>query len=61
MKRTTAPIPFASSQLDETRHVCAFFNRDDEEYRVLLPITLEEFLREFRQRGAHRSTSRAAA
>jgi MEDS: MEthanogen/methylotroph, DcmR Sensory domain len=38
MQRTTAPIPFASSQLDETRHVCAFFNSDDEEYRVLLPF-----------------------
>jgi hypothetical protein len=26
MKTTTAPIRFASSQLDETRHLCAFFN-----------------------------------
>jgi hypothetical protein len=38
MKKITAPIPFASSQLAETRHVCAFFNNDDEEYRVLLPF-----------------------
>jgi hypothetical protein len=38
MKKTTAPIPFAGSQLDQTRHVCAFFNNDDEEYRVLLPF-----------------------
>lgn len=38
MKKATAPIPFASSQLAETRHVCAFFNNDDEEYRVLLPF-----------------------
>jgi hypothetical protein len=38
MKKATAPIPFAGSQLDETRHVCAFFNNDDEEYRVLLPF-----------------------
>jgi hypothetical protein len=33
----TAPIPFAGSQLDQTRHVSAFFNSADEEYRVLLP------------------------
>jgi len=26
----TPPIPFAGSQLDEVRHVCAFFNSDDE-------------------------------
>ena len=38
MKKTTAPIPFAGSQLDQTRHVCAFFNSTDEEYRVLLPF-----------------------
>jgi len=38
MKKTTAPIPFAGSHLDETRHVCAFFNSEDEEYRVLLPF-----------------------
>jgi len=38
MKKTTAPISFAGSQLDETRHVCAFFNSEDEEYRVLLPF-----------------------
>jgi len=37
MKKTTAPISLAGSQLGEVRHVCAFFNSDDEEYRVLLP------------------------
>jgi MEDS: MEthanogen/methylotroph, DcmR Sensory domain len=31
-------MPFAGSQLGEARHVCAFFNSDDEEYRVLLPF-----------------------
>ena len=36
MKKVTAPIPFAGSQLDQTRHVSAFFNSADEEYRVLL-------------------------
>ena len=38
MKMATPPIPFAGSQLGETRHVCAFFNSDDEAYRVLLPF-----------------------
>jgi hypothetical protein len=41
--KTTAPIPFAGSQLDETRHVCAFFTSDDEEYRVLLPFIRDGF------------------
>jgi len=43
MKRATAPIPFAGSLLDETRHVCAFFNSDEEEYRVLLPFITDGF------------------
>lgn len=43
MKKGTAPIPFAGSQLDQTRHVCAFFNNDDEEYPVLLPFIREGF------------------
>ena len=43
MKKTTAPIPFAGSQLDQTRHVCAFFNNADEEYRVLLPFIRDGF------------------
>jgi hypothetical protein len=34
MKRATTPISFAGSQLNKTRYVCAFFNSDDEEYRV---------------------------
>ena len=38
MKKTTAPISFASAELDERRHVCAFFNSEEEEYRVLLPF-----------------------
>lgn len=38
MKTTPAPIPFAGSRLDRNRHVCAFFNSEDEEYRVLLPF-----------------------
>lgn len=43
MKKNTTPIPFAGSQLDETRHVCAFFNSDDEEFRVLLPFIRDWF------------------
>jgi hypothetical protein len=43
MKKVTAPIPFASSELGESRHVCAFFNSDDEEYRVLLPFIKDGF------------------
>jgi hypothetical protein len=36
-------MPFAGSQLDQTRHVCAFFNSDEEEYRVLLPFIKDGF------------------
>jgi hypothetical protein len=39
----TPPISFAGSQLTETRHVCAFFNSDEEEYRVLLPFIKDGF------------------
>ena len=45
MKKSTAPISLAGSQLDEVRHVCAFFNSDEEEYRVLLPFIKEGFER----------------
>ena len=38
MKGITAPVPFAGSRLDETRHVRALLNRDNEQYRVLLPF-----------------------
>ena len=38
MKSVTPPISLAGSQLRETRHVCAFFNNDEEEYRILLPF-----------------------
>ena len=43
MRTVAAPIPFAGSQLGETRHVCAFFNSDDEKYRVLLPFIRDGF------------------
>ena len=43
MKKSTAPISLAGSHLGEVRHVCAFFNSDDEEYRVLLPFIKDGF------------------
>jgi hypothetical protein len=43
MKTGASPIPFAGSQLGEARHVCAFFNSADEEYRVLLPFIKDGF------------------
>lgn len=43
MRTVAAPIPFAGSQLGETRHICAFFNSDDEKYRVLLPFIRDGF------------------
>jgi hypothetical protein len=43
MKKPVTPISFAGSQLRETRHICAFFNSDDEEYRVLLPFIKDGF------------------
>jgi len=41
--KATAPIPFAGSELGEERHVCAFFNSADEQYRVLLPFIRDGF------------------
>lgn len=38
MKGISAPISLAGSQLHDTRHICAFFNSDEEEYRILLPF-----------------------
>jgi hypothetical protein len=43
MKTAVPPIRFAGSQLDDVRHVCAFFNSDDEEYRTLLPFIKDGF------------------
>jgi hypothetical protein len=43
VKTPATPIPFAGSQLNQVRHVCAFFNSDDEEYRVLLPFIKDGF------------------
>jgi len=43
MKIRAAPIRFAGSQLTERRHVCAFFNNEEEEYQVLLPFIKDGF------------------
>lgn len=43
MRTPVASISLAGSTLGDTRHVCAFFNSDDEEYRVLLPFIKEGF------------------
>jgi hypothetical protein len=37
------PIPFAGHPLARPRHICAFFENEDEEYRVLLPFIKEGF------------------
>ncbi len=41
--KTATPIHIGDSQLAEMRHVCAFFNSDEEEYRVLLPFIKDGF------------------
>jgi hypothetical protein len=48
MRKISAPISLAGSQLGQTRHVCAFFNSDEEEYRVLLPFI---FIKDGFERG----------
>jgi hypothetical protein len=46
MQAIGAPIHFANATLGTERHICAFFNSADEEYRVLSP-----FIREGIERG----------
>lgn len=41
MKMDAPPIRFAGSELRQVRHVCAFFNSEDERYRVLLPFIID--------------------
>src|ERR1700756_5286196 len=36
-------VRLAGKALDRSRHVCAFFNSKEEEYRVLLPFIKEGF------------------
>jgi hypothetical protein len=39
-------VRLAGAPLDRSRHVCAFFNSKEEEYRVLLPFIKEGFEQE---------------
>ena len=48
MERPIQSISLAGSQLDEVRHVCALFANGEEEYRVLLLINTEVYLRDGR-------------
>jgi hypothetical protein len=43
MNHHVSPISLAGSELGPTRHVCAFFNSSEEEYRVLLPFIKDGF------------------
>ena len=43
MTSVAAPIPFAGSRLCKARYVCAFFNSEEERYRVLLPFIKDGF------------------
>jgi len=43
MKKGATPISLAGSELGETRHVCAFFNSNDEAYQVLIPFIKDGF------------------
>ena len=43
MSDTSPPIHLAGKALQRKRHVCAFFNSRDEEYRVLVPYIQEGF------------------
>ena len=43
MNSTVTPVEFAGGCLGRERHICAFFNSADEEYRSLLPFIKEGF------------------
>ncbi len=43
MTNSSERVSLAGSALGDIRHVCALFNSDDEEYRVLLPFIKEGF------------------
>jgi hypothetical protein len=66
MTDRAAPISLAASQLGDTRHVCAFFGSDDEDYRVLLQrnpffVPPERFVLELRERRASQAVCRRQA
>src|SRR5258706_8096094 len=43
MTRDAARISLAGASLEDTRHVCAFFTSDDEEYGMPLPFIKDGF------------------
>lgn len=43
MAKQAQPISFAGAELNQARHICAFFNSEEEEYRVLLPFIKDGF------------------
>ena len=43
VRNSAPPVALAGSYLRDTRHVCAFFRSDDEEYEVLLPFIRDGF------------------
>ena len=43
MNATVTPVEFAGGCLGRERHICAFFNSADEEYRSLLPFIKQGF------------------
>lgn len=43
MTAPVRPMSLAGSMVHDARHICAFFNDEDEEYRVLLPFINEGF------------------
>jgi MEDS: MEthanogen/methylotroph, DcmR Sensory domain len=45
MSTSATPMSLAGSVVHDTRHVCAFFNDEEEEYRTLLPFVKEGFAR----------------
>jgi hypothetical protein len=45
MPTSATPMSLAGSVVRDTRHVCAFFNDEEEEYRTLLPFVKEGFVR----------------
>lgn len=51
MTQSGREVRLAGAVLGRARHVCAFFNTKDEEYRVLLPFIKEGF--EHGERGFH--------
>lgn len=57
MPKSLAPITFAGSSLGAHRHVCAFFDSADDEYRVMTPFIRDGLMRG--DRAIHYVTGRS--